>query len=86
MSMIGEIKLFLGLQISYIDKGIFLCQSKYLKELLKKFGMENCKPVSTPMTTTDKLSLKDESTLANLIRYKSMIGGLLYLTQTRPIL
>ena len=46
--------------------------------------MENSKPVSTPMTTNEKLSLRDESTPVNLTRYKYMIGGLLYLTQTRP--
>lgn len=84
MSMIGEIKFFLGLQISQTDKGIFIGQTKYLKELLKKFGMENSKLVSTPMTTTDKLTLKDHSAPVNPTRYKSMIGGLLYLTQTRP--
>lgn len=46
--------------------------------------MENSKPVSTPMTTTNKLTLKDDSAPINPTRYKSMIGGLLYLTQTRP--
>lgn len=45
--------------------------------------MENSKPVSTPMTTTNKLTLKDDSAPINPTRYKSMIGGLLYLTQTR---
>lgn len=84
VSNIGEVKFFLGFQISQTDKGILLSQSKHLKELLKKFGMENSKLVSIHMTTNDKLSLRDESTLVNPTRYKSMIGGLLYLTQTRP--
>ncbi|GLJ24590.1 hypothetical protein SUGI_0469950 [Cryptomeria japonica] len=84
MSMIGEIKKFLGLQITQTDKGIFICQTKYLRELLKNFGMENSKPVSTPMVTSEKLSIKDTSIPVNPTRYKSMIGGMLYLTQTRP--
>lgn len=84
MSMIGEIKFFLGLQISHTDKGILIFQTKYLKKILKKFGMENSKLVSTPMTANDKLSLKDDSTHVNLTRYKSMIRGKLYLKQTRP--
>lgn len=50
---------------------------------MKKFGMEISKPVSTPMTTTDKLTLKDDSAPINPTRYKSMIGGLLYLAQTK---
>ena len=46
MSMIGEIKYFLGLQIVSNSDGIFLSQTKYLKDLLKRFGLESCKPVA----------------------------------------
>jgi hypothetical protein len=51
MSMLGELSLFLGSQISQYRKGIFISQTKYVKEMLKKFGMEDCAPVSTPMIT-----------------------------------
>ena len=51
MSLLGELKFFLGLQISQLDNRIFISQSKYIKEMLKKFGMEDCKPISTPMIT-----------------------------------
>ena len=61
MSLLGELNFFLGLQISHLDDGIFISQSKYIKEMLNKFGMEDCKPVSTPMITTCKLSKDDES-------------------------
>ena len=61
MSLLGELKFFLGLQISQLNDGIFISQCKYTKEMLKKFGMEDCKPVSTPMTTGCKLSKDDES-------------------------
>ena len=51
MSLLGELTYFLGLQISQQEKGIFICQAKYIKEMLKKFKMEDCKPVLTPMGT-----------------------------------
>ena len=84
MSMIGELSFFLGLQVSQLDKGIFLSQTKYVKEMLKKFKMEDCKPVSTPMVTGCKLSKDDESPEANQTMYRSMIGSLLYVIATRP--
>lgn len=62
MSLIDEIKYFIGLQILQMKNKIFITQSKYIKENLKKFGMEDSKPVSTPMTTNCKLSKNDEST------------------------
>lgn len=83
MSMIGEMKFFLGLQITQIDKRIFICQTKYSRELLKKFGMGDSKLVSTPMVTSEKLTRKYVSAPVNPTRYKYMIGGLLYLNQTR---
>ena len=61
MSLLGELSFFLGLQISQLDEGIFITQTKYIKEMLKKFRMEDCKPVSTPMVTGCKLSKDDES-------------------------
>lgn len=84
MSMIGEMKFFLGLHISQTGKGIFISQTKYVKELLKKFGLDDAKPVGTPMVTDCKLSKNDESLKANKSLYRSMVVGLLYLIQTRP--
>ena len=51
MSMIGELSFYLGLQIQQKNTGTFTSQEKYLKEMLKKFKMEDCKPVTTPMIT-----------------------------------
>jgi hypothetical protein len=61
MSMLGELSLFLGLQISQSNKGIFISQTKFIKEMLKKFRMEDCTPVNTPMVIGCKLSKNDES-------------------------
>jgi hypothetical protein len=61
MSLIGEFNFFLGLQISQLDEGIFISQTKYIKEMLKKFKMEDCKTVSTPMVIGLNLRKDDES-------------------------
>ena len=60
MSLLGELTYFLGLQIQQ-NGGIFLSQTKYLKQILKKYGMEDAKPVCTPMVTGCSLSANDES-------------------------
>lgn len=61
MSMIGELSLFLGLQAIKFENGIFISQSKYVKEMLKKFEMDGCKSITTPLTIGCKLSKNVES-------------------------
>jgi hypothetical protein len=80
MSMIGELSFFLGLQITQKSKGIFLSQEKYLREMLKRFQIEDSKPMSTPMVTGCKLSKDDDSPNVDQSSYRSMIGNLLYIT------
>jgi hypothetical protein len=55
MSLLGELSFFLGLQIRQSNQGIFISQTKYIREMLKRFGMEDSKPVITPMQTSCKL-------------------------------
>jgi hypothetical protein len=74
----------LGLQISQLDEGIFISKIKYIKEMLKKFGMEHCKPVSIPMVIGHKLRKYDEYKEENQRLYRSMIDILLYLIASRP--
>ena len=76
MSMFGEIEFFIGLQVYQLRHGIFVTQSKYLKEILKTFGLEDSKLVSTPMIIGHKLSKNDESSQVNQTTYRSMIGKL----------
>lgn len=59
MSMVGKLKHFLGLLVKQLENGIFISQSKYVKKLVKKFGMENAKPLKTPMAIHLKLSKDD---------------------------
>ncbi|WP_276192064.1 reverse transcriptase domain-containing protein [Enterobacter hormaechei] len=72
MSMFGEIKFFVGLQVHQLKHGIFVTQSKYIKEILKTFGLEESKLVSTPMATGNKLSKNDELAEVNQTMYRSI--------------
>ncbi|KAL8148289.1 hypothetical protein AgCh_005603 [Apium graveolens] len=83
MSMMGELSYFLGLQVKQNEGGTFICQSKYTRNLLKKFGMQDCSTASTPMATAIKLD-KDTGTSVDITDYRGMIGSLLYLTTSRP--
>jgi hypothetical protein len=83
MSLLGELSFFLGLQIHQSNQGIFISQTKYIREMLKRFGMEDCKPV-TPMQTSCKLRKDDDSKSTDQRQYRSMIGSLLYVTTSRP--
>ncbi|CAM8964895.1 unnamed protein product [Rhodiola kirilowii] len=84
MSMMGELKYFLGLQVAQGEDGTRIHQQKYVKEILKKFGMDSAKTCATPMSPNDTLA-KDESSLqVDPTLYRGMIGSLLYLTASRP--
>ena len=84
MSMIEELTHFLGLQIRQQDSGIFLSQSKYAKNLVKKFDLESASSIRTPMSPNVKLTVDLLGKSVDPSLYKSMIGSLLYLTASRP--
>ena len=83
MSVFGQIKFFVGLQIQQSKNGIYITQSKYIKEILKKFGMEDSKAVGTPMCTRLKLTKDDDSKEVDQTLYRSMIGKLKCVVHTR---
>ncbi|GJS07428.1 retrovirus-related pol polyprotein from transposon TNT 1-94 [Tanacetum coccineum] len=84
MSMMGEMTFFLGLQVNQSPCGIFINQSNYVLEILKKYGMESCDPVGTLMEIKDKFDLDQHRSLVNATKYHSMIDALMYLTSSRP--
>ncbi|GJU69413.1 retrovirus-related pol polyprotein from transposon TNT 1-94 [Tanacetum coccineum] len=84
MSMMGELNFFLGLQIKQMEDGIFFNQSKYIKEMLKKFSLEDSKPMKTPMSSNTKLTKDEECESVDSTKYRGMIGSLLYITTSRP--
>ncbi|GJV93896.1 retrovirus-related pol polyprotein from transposon TNT 1-94 [Tanacetum coccineum] len=84
LSKDGGLNFFLRLQIKQIEDGIFFNQSKYVKEMLKKFGLEESKPMKTPMSSDIKLTKDEECESVDSTKYRGMIGSLLYLTASRP--
>jgi hypothetical protein len=84
MSMIGELNCFLGLQVKQTSEGIFISQSKYEKDLVKRFNQDGKSQAHTPMSTSVKISTDLIGKPIDLTLYRSMIGSLLYLTACRP--
>jgi hypothetical protein len=66
MSMIGELTFFLGFQVKQMRDGIFISQEKYTKDLLKRFKMDDCKPIKTPMPSNGHLDLDEGGKLIKL--------------------
>ncbi|GJS71845.1 retrovirus-related pol polyprotein from transposon TNT 1-94 [Tanacetum coccineum] len=83
MSMMGELKFFLGIQIHQSPRGIFINQAKYAQEILKKHGMTSCDSIGTPMATKH-LDADLSGTPVDQTKYHSMVGALMYLTASRP--
>jgi hypothetical protein len=84
MSMMGELKLFLGFQVKKMKEGTFICQTKYVKDMLKKFEMANAKLIKISMALNGHLDLNEEGKSVDHKVYRSMIGSLLYLCASRP--
>ena len=82
---LGLAKWILGMEITYLEDSIVLDQSKYLSDILKRFNMEQCKPLKTPAVTDDqshKNTLREE---VDRKTYMSIVGSLIYLSVvTRP--
>src|SRR4051812_49172984 len=86
MYMMGELKFFLGLQIRQQHNGIFISQEKYLKDVLRKFGMQDCKGVKIPMPTNGHLCTDENGIGFDQKVYHSMTGCLLYYVHLGQIL
>ena len=84
MKDLGMMHYFLGMEVWQTIDGIFLGQGKYEVEFLKRFGMMNCKALTTPMTSNLKLLSDGSSETVDATMYRQMIGSFMYLTNTRP--
>ncbi|KAL9994189.1 putative RNA-directed DNA polymerase [Helianthus debilis subsp. tardiflorus] len=84
MKDLGRLKYFLGIEVLRSKQGIFICQKKYILDLLAETGMLDCKPADTPMIANQKLYMEDGAKLANKERYQRLVGKLIYLSHTRP--
>ena len=84
MKDIGLMHYFLGLEVWQVSREVFLGQGKYAVEILRRFKMEDCKPMPTPMITNLK---KIDTSCSNLVDpriCKWLVGSLMYLVNTRP--
>ncbi|XP_070677968.1 uncharacterized mitochondrial protein AtMg00810-like [Malus domestica] len=84
MTDIGLMAYYLGIEVKQNKEGIFISQESYTKEILKKFKMDDCKPISTPVECGAKLTKHDEGESVDPTFFKSLVGSLRYLTYTRP--
>nr|GEV60536.1 uncharacterized mitochondrial protein AtMg00810-like [Tanacetum cinerariifolium] len=83
MSMMGKMSSFLGLQISQSPRAIFINQSKYASEIVKKYGLLTIDYVDTPMVEKNKLDKDLQGKQVDAILFCGMIGSLMYLTSSR---
>ncbi|GKC11013.1 retrovirus-related pol polyprotein from transposon TNT 1-94 [Tanacetum coccineum] len=84
ISIMGQMSFFLGLQISQSPRGIFINQTKYASEIVKKYGLISTNYVDTPMVEKNKLDEDLQGTPVDATLYRGMIGSLMYLTSSRP--
>jgi hypothetical protein len=80
-----DLHYFLGIEVTKVRDGILLTQQKYATKLLQRVGMISCKPVSTPLSISEKLLAYAGDLLGPIdaTNYQSIVGGLQYLTLTR---
>jgi histone deacetylase 1/2 len=83
---LGPLHYFLGIEVKKIQNGLCLTQEKYATGILEKIDMIKCTFMSTPLSSSESLSLVDGSPLGpeDSTQYRSVVGGLQYLTLTRP--
>lgn len=84
MTDLGEMKYFLRVEIQQSATGIHICQRKYAREVLNRFGMGNCNIVRNPIVPSSKLSKEGGGAKVDSTLYKQLIGSLMYLTASRP--
>jgi hypothetical protein len=84
--MMGELKYFLGFQVKQLQDRTFISQTKYIQDILIKFGMKDAKPIKTPMGTNGHLDLDTGGKSIDQKVYRSMVGSLLYLCASQRTL
>jgi len=83
MKDLGKLKYFLGIEVTYSKKGIFISQRKYDIDLLKETGMINCKTTGVPIEQNHRIGSDEGSSTVNKGQYQRLVGKLIYLAHTR---
>eukprot|EP00253_Pinus_taeda_P002719 PITA_02719 len=84
MTDLGHVHYYLGIEVTQHPKSIFLSQKKYIGDLLNRFGMTECNPLSNPMEQNLKLTSIEGKEFEDATKYRQLVGSLIYLTTTRP--
>jgi len=84
MSNLGRMRYFLGIEILQNSHGIFMCQRKYARDVLTRFGMQDCNAVKNPIVPGTKLSKNEAGNKVNATQFKLVVGSLMYLTAIMP--
>ncbi|KAG7598707.1 Zinc finger CCHC-type superfamily [Arabidopsis suecica] len=84
MSDLGKMKHFLGVEVKQSSAGFFICQKRYAREVLARFGMEECNAVRNPIVPGTKLTKDEGGEKVDETMFKQLVGSLMYLTVTRP--
>ena len=86
MKDLGDLHFFLGIEVKKHGNDLHLSQEKYATDLVKRVGLQGCKPSPTPLSSSEKLSLIEGDPLnqEDSTNYRSLVGALQYLTLTRP--
>ena len=83
MTDLGYVHYYLGIEVTQHPKSIFLSQKKYIGDLLNRFGMTECNPLSTPMEQNLRLTSIEGKEFEDATKYRQLVGSLNYLTTTR---
>ena len=81
---LGYLKYFLGIEVAQSGDGVLIFQRKYALDILEETGMQNCRPVDSPMDPNLKLMADQSEVYPDPERYRRLVGKLIYLTITRP--
>eukprot|EP00253_Pinus_taeda_P012784 PITA_12784 len=84
MTDLGYVHYYLGIEVTQHPKSIFLSQKKYIGDILNRFGMKECNPLTTPMEQNLKLKSIEGKEFEDVTKYRQLVGSLNYLTTTRP--
>ena len=84
MKDLGKLHYFLGIEVIRTPEGIWLSQRQYALDMLSKYGMADCKPISMPLDVNAKLSAEVGDVVEDVTMYRKIVGSLIYLTITRP--
>jgi len=84
MTDMGLVSYFLELEVMKTDEGIFISHKKYESNILKRFKMESCNPIKTPVQERLHLDTNGNGEFVDPTYFRSLVGSLLYLTSTRP--